>query len=221
MAVTAPLTSRASQPRHITARDKWLAAPRQREDWNREWLLNDILAARTLEGTSRKNIVYMLGEPGYTAVLYPGGDQIDEYRLSAENQRVYRIDYNNQRYVFSEGIEKGGCWCPQCKDTDPTVSVDKLRQTGLLRTNFSGDSFSIQELNAMLGVPGVTANEWMRVGGQMWLDYTYTWRVEGLPNTYFTAHGHAPTRHGTDPEPHGLAIVSWSLVTFEAGCLAK
>lgn len=213
----------ASEPAKKVPPDiSWRAAVGMGSGWNREQFLAPILDGRHLEGTPRYKVLSLFGNPGYTAVNYPGTTRIDEYRLSAKNDRVFRIDYDHEGNVQYYSVEDGPCDCPICRTDAPAVSLETIQHAGLLRQReFNDGSLTIKKLEKQLGKAGSLDSDQSTVGGMVWFTFSDTWRVADRQDHYFVADGHVPWSTLNIEKPKDSSVLSWSVVTYAPGCLAK
>ena len=212
----------------------WKIAPSMGGYWNREQHLATIFAKRRLEGMSRRDVLKLLGQPGYSAIIYPGNTRIDEYRLSAKNDLSYRIDYEPDSKYIDDGkahgdyIESSACSCPACAADAPAVPLATLRKTGLLSLKNDATipaDLRIATLEKQLGGGKVESSRGI-AGGMVWFNYSETWRVnhidaDGSTNQFFIADGHVPWRDAPNDEISGQPIGGWSVVTFAPECLPR
>lgn len=226
------LTCLGSQPRkNVPPEILWKIAPGMGDYWNREQHLPAIFAKRRLEDMSRRDVLRLLGQPGYSAVIYPGNTRIDIYRLSAKNDRSYRIDYEPDSKYVDDGkahgnvIESGPCSCPTCATDAPSVLMETVHKTGLL--NLENDAtvppnLKMSTLETQLGSGRIRSSRNM-AGGMVWFNYSETWRIEkdGSPSQYFLADGHVPWRDAPNDDISGQHVGGWSVITFSPNCLTK
>lgn len=216
----------ASEPmKKVPPRVLWRATVGMGNNWNREQDIAPILNGRQIEGMSRAAVLNLFGDPGYSAVNYPGSSRIDEYRLSAKNNRVFRIDYGRDGVAESGWVEEGACNCPICEADSPAVSIETIRRAGLLKDRgFIDGSLTVRKLEQQLGAPGSWDSGTHTAGGQVWLSYSDTWRITGQPSQsdqYLIADGHTPFRGFQPGKEKDLGVDSWAVVTFIPNCLPQ
>jgi hypothetical protein len=76
-------------------------------------------------------------------------------------------------------------------------------------------------LEKLLGRPGQLYLSHDRTGGQMWLNYSETWRVSGAAHQFLIATGHSPARDAPMDAIADKPAYSWALVSIAPDCLAK
>ena len=108
--------------------------------------------------------------------------------------------------------------------TAPEVLPASIQQSGLLGQNSAGQGsnrLTEVQVEKLFGSHGAWVESRNTVGGQVWLDYSETWRIAGKPNEFFLADGHIPFRQiELDPD-HDKPFLSWSVITFAQDCLPK
>jgi hypothetical protein len=227
VAIVCALAVLASEPlKKVPPGISWRAAVGMGSGWNREQFIGPILNGRPIEGMPRTRVLELFGNPGYSSTDYPGTTRIDQYRLSAKNDRTFRIDYDREGKVTGDSIEDGPCDCPICRADSPSVSIETIRKAGLLQQReFIDGSLTVGKLEAQLGQPGSWSAGNSTAGQQVWFGFSDTWRITGgqaTPDEYFIADGHTPflnyRRLGSEKR---LAVDSWAVVTFAPGCLTK
>jgi hypothetical protein len=203
-------------------RAAWLQAPKtQAANWDREPLLDKLVAGIDLNGYSRARVLSIFGKPGYSSDLLPEHTKIEEYRLSAANNKAFRIDYDAGSKVTSYSVEASGCECPLCADDAPELPAAVLHNSRLMRASTSPGSFTMAALEKMLGRPGKVDLAHNTVGGQVWLDYSETWRLEGQPHQFLIVDGHTPFRDAPTDEFRDKSALSWATVVYAPACLAN
>jgi hypothetical protein len=226
--------SARQQQKNIPPEMRWRIAVGLGPTWDREQYLTAIFSKRKLEGMSRTEVLKLLGQPGYSAIVYPGNTRIDEYRLSAKNDRSYRIDYElDSKNIYDDRahgdyIESSACSCPACATDAPAVPIATLQKTGLL--NLKRDAtvpanLRMSTLEKQLGRGKVQSSRDV-TGGMVWFNYSETWRVnhndaDGSPNQFFIADGHVPWRDAPNDEISGQPTGGWSVVSFAPECLPQ
>jgi hypothetical protein len=217
------LACKATQHDTASAREAWLRAPNSHSwFWNREPQLDRIFADVKLEGMTRTQVLNLLGQPGYSQVTYPGVTRFDEYRLSAKNNQNFRIDYDYDGKVTENMIESSPCSCRLCTADVPAVPSAVLQKTGLLsgkRDDTVPPSLTMAVLDKKLGHTGKIDSSRNVVGGQVWFNYSETWRIDGSPNQFLIADGHVTWRDAPTDEVAGKPVGAWALITFAPECL--
>jgi hypothetical protein len=204
----------------------WRTANGVGNTWNREQFIEPILNGKQIEGMTRAKMIQLFGDPGYTAVNYPGSSRIDEYRLSARNNRIFRVDYGRDGIAVHGWVEDGACDCPICKADAPTVAAETLNRTTLLKQEFVDSELTIARLEKQLGASGSWNSGSSTAGGQVWLGYSDTWRLtsgssQAQPNRFFIADGHTPMRDFQFGKEKELQVGSWAIVTWIPGCMPE
>ena len=74
-------------------------------------------------------------------------------------------------------------------------------------------------LDKKLGHTGKIDSSRNVVGGQVWFNYSETWRVEGSPNQFLIADGHVTWRSAPTDEVADKPVGAWALITFAPECL--
>jgi hypothetical protein len=203
-------------------RTAWLFAPKSQEaKWNRQPLLDRLLAGLDLVGKPRANVMSLLGRPGYSAKLYPQRSEIDMYRLSAANDQSFRLDYDAGNVVTADMIDRSPCSCDFCTAEAPVLSAVAMTKSGLTRPSFGQDGLTMSAFESMLGERGKLRLSRDVAGGQMWLNYIEFWRVEGAPHQFLIVSGHTPSRDAPTNDVGGKRVESWALISFAPDCLAK
>jgi hypothetical protein len=216
------LACQAASSGNLSLHDAWLGAPKiQGSHWNREPQLDRMVAGVELTGMPRAKVLDLFGQPGYSAENYPGPSRIDEYRLSARNDKTFRIDYNAEGHVTEDSVESSPCNCPLCTTKAPPLSVAVLRKKGLLRDEPPSENITVAAFEKKLGGQGQLDLSHNVVGGQVWLNYSETWRISDTPNQFLIADGHVPARTAPTDEISDKLIESWALVAFAPECLAQ
>ena len=214
------VTCGAASPDNPALRAEWLQAPKtQAANWDREPLLDKLVAGSNLNGYSRARVLGIFGQPGYSADLISDQGRMDEYRLSAANDKAFRIDYDADNKVTSYMVEASGCQCPLCAADAPVLSEAVLKNSSLMRASTSPGSFTMAELEKILGRAGKVDLAHNTVGGQVWLDYSETWHLEGQPHQFLIVDGHTPARDAPMDEFRDKTALSWATVNFAPECL--
>jgi hypothetical protein len=206
------------------SRKNWMDAPHSGGPrWNRQKLLQDIMKDVKIYGLTRSDILKMLGAPGFASEDFPGNVRIDEWRLSAENTSVFRVDYDSDARVTDSVVDGESCACPACSVAASAISEIDLKRTGLLDLTKASEfnSLTVSELDRKLGKPGSVEISQSTAGGQVWQNYSDTWRLKDLANGFFIADGHQPFRDSLESGVGNRRIESWSLVTYAPDCLAQ
>jgi hypothetical protein len=209
----------------LSPRDAWLQAPKsQGAHWNREPQLDRIVAGIKLEGMTRAKVLSLLGQPGYSQHDYPGPTRVDGYRLSAKNDKTFRVDYDREDKVTGDMIDSGPCNCPFCTTSAPVLPAAVLNKSGLMdarRYEYVPSDLTVAVFEKKLGGPGQRDSSLNTVGGQVWLGYSDTWRISGSPNQFLIADGHVPARTAPAGEISDKPVESWAVVSFAPECLAE
>lgn len=216
------LACQAASSGNPSLHDAWFGAPKtQGSHWNREPQLDRMVAGVELTGMPRAKVLDLFGQPGYSVENYPGHSRIDEYRLSAGNDKNFRIDYNAEGNVTGDFIESSPCNCPLCTTKAPLLSAAVLKKNGLLQDQPPSQNLTVTAFEKKLGSQGQLDLSHNVVGGQMWLNYSETWRISDTPNQFLIADGHVPARTAPTNEIGDKLIESWALVSFAPECLAQ
>jgi len=217
------LACKEPQSDAASAREAWLRAPSLHGlFWNREPQLDHMVAGVKLEGMTRAEMLSLFGEPGYSQVTYPGATRFDQYRLSAKNSQNFRIDYDYDGKVRENMIESSPCTCRLCAADAPAVSNAVLQKSGLLggkRDDTVPLSLIMAKLDKKLGHAGKIDSSRNVMGGQVWFDYSETWRIDGSPNQFLIADGHVPWRDAPTDRVDDKPVESWAAITFAPECL--
>jgi len=217
------LACNATQRDTTSAREAWLETSKSHSPfWNREPQLDRIVAGVKLEAMTRAQALSLFGQPGYSQVTYPGATRFDEYRLSAKNNRNFRIDYDYDGNVREDMIESSPCSCRLCTANVPSVPYAALQKGGLVsgrRDDTVSPSLTMAVLNIKLGHAGKIDSSRNVMGGQVWFNYSETWLIEGSPNQFLIADGHVPWRDAPTDEVADKPVESWALITFAPECL--
>ncbi|MGP0094797.1 MAG: hypothetical protein ACLPKB_33315 [Xanthobacteraceae bacterium] len=194
--------------------------------WSREGLLHQFAAKTELVGLERARVTALLGPPGKTFELfYPASGPVgssDIYRLSARNDRSFRIDYGVDGKVTKDFVDTAPCECRGCAELPTTP--DRVMPIEVLNKFLADDrkqaartELTVAALEAALGRPGRHATATVTVG-QVWVDFVDAWRIAGENARFFFADGHAPL---TSWKSFDDAIVtSYAVVTMRPQCLA-
>lgn len=223
LAVFSALAIIASEPlKKVPPGMSWRAAVGMGDGWNREQFIDPILNGSRIEGMPRNKVLNLFGNPGYSAVNYPGTTRIDQYRLSAKNDRVFRIEYDREGNVEYDSVEDRPCDCPICRADAPAASLETIQHAGLLQQReFNDGSFTISKLEKQLGKAGSWNSDQSSVGGMVWFTFSDTWRIADRQDHYFIADGHVPWRSLNIEKAKDSRVGSWAVVTYAPGCLAK
>jgi hypothetical protein len=196
--------------------------------WSREALLNRMLADTRVEDLDRQQVLALLGPPGYASESYfPGqglSGRVDAYRLSAKNDRSFRVNYQASGKVARGGIEPGPCACPRCGDLagNTDIILQDAIVTDLLTSKLVSDQLSstkIAELEELVDHPGKRAVQHATAGGQAWVDYYVIWRIAGGGGDHFLiGSGHVQSRDWRSFED--AKVETYDLVTVNAECQA-
>jgi hypothetical protein len=214
--------SRGASQDNLSPRDAWLQAPKLHgAHWDREAALKRLLSGAKLEGMSRTQALSLLGAPGYSAKIYPGGERTDEYRLSAANEKSFRIDYNAKGSLTGEFIEDSPCECPLCHADVPAISAAMVEKGGLPRGEFLTETITMATVEKKLGSKGEIHLVDSQAGGQMWLNYSETWRISDAPGRFLIVDGHVPLRSAPTRKIGDQPLGSWAMVSYTLECLAQ
>ena len=220
--LTIVLIWRAAGQDDAPLRYAWLQAPNaQGAKWDRTALLKRMVAGRDMVGTPRAKVLDMFGPPGYSEESYPGGSKMDFYRLSAANEEKLRLDYDPGNVVTSYLIDAIPCSCDSCATSAPLLTAEALNKGGLIRTTRLEKTLTMSEFEKLVGRAGKLSRSRNTAGGQVWLNYTETWRVGAAPYRFLMVDGHVPSRSAPTQEVGDKPVLSWALVSFAPGCLAK
>jgi hypothetical protein len=213
---------RASEPLRTTLPLMWRKAPQfLGANWDRTHLLEPLQKDKKLEDMTRAEVRSLLGTPGYSAVLYPGAESYDEYRLSARNDHVLRIVYRLDGTVESKGIDAGACACLQCDAAKSSFPRWLLQNRRLLSKEPTQSEFTVARFEKMLGSQGQRSVSRDVVGEQAWLNYSDTWRLFGEPNGFFMADGQVPVTSDATEQIDDEPVDSWALITYQRDCLPR
>lgn len=216
------LGCRAGRPDDASLRKAWLHAPdSQGAKWNRMALVKQMVASAGMVGTPRANVLEMFGPPGYTAEIYPGGRRMDFYRLSMANLESLRFDYESGNAVTRYWVQGSACNCDLCNAEAPPLTTAALSESGLIRTAPQEKTLTMSEFEKLVGNAGEPSLSHQTAGGQVWLNYTETWRVGAAPYRFLLVDGHVPLSSAPTQEVGDKPVLSWALISFAPGCLAK
>jgi hypothetical protein len=219
--LTSVLVCCAADPDDASLRQAWLQAPHsQGAKWDRTALLKRMVAGRDMVGTPRAKVLEMFGPPGYSAQTYPGSSRMEFYRLSTANEEKLRLDYDGNT-VTSYLIDAIPCSCDSCAGAAPLLTEEALSKSGLIRATRLEKTLTMQEFEKLVGRPGELRRASSTAGGQAWLNYTEIWRVGAEPHRFLMVDGHVPLRSAPTQAVGDKPVLSWALVSFSPGCLAK
>jgi hypothetical protein len=220
--LTTVLICRAADPEDASLRQAWLQASNsQGATWDRTALLKRMVAGRDMVGTPRAKVLDMFGSPGYSEESYPGGSKMDFYRLSAANEGKLRLDYDSGNVVTSYLIDAIPCSCDSCAASAPLLTTEALNKSGLIRATRQEKTLTMSEFEKLAGRAGKLSRSRSTAGGRAWLNYTETWRVGAAPYQFLMVDGHVPSSSAPTQEVGDKPVLSWALVSFAPGCLAK
>jgi hypothetical protein len=196
--------------------------------WSREVLLGTMLKATRVEALDRQQMLAMLGPPGFASESYYPGQglvaRIDHYRLSAKNNRSYRVDYDPSGKVLNNAIEGSPCACPLCRglfdNTD--IIVEDAAVTDLLTDKIVSDdhrNILVTELEQLVGHAGKRSSASSTVGGQVWRNYQVTWRISGGGGEHFLVGSGRVAEHAWQSY-EDARVESYELITLTAECEA-
>ena len=208
-----------------SARETWLApVDPTLPTWSREALLHEVLGQTKL--ATRDQAIALLGPPDLTRAYYDPGsgltDRIDEYRLSAANTKVFRLDSRADGLLSDPTIDYQGCVCPSCREatqaagpvlTDTTVS----RYLATLKDDPS-QPMPLGAIEHAVGRPGFRIPMRVTVGGQDLASIEVAWRLAGDAHRFFIVWGHSPFRN--HPKNEDMPITYFTQVTISNLCLA-
>ena len=220
--LTSVLVCRAADPEDASLRNEWLQAPiSQGAKWNRTALLERIVTGVDMVRTPARGVLEMFGPPGYSAAIYPGDSRMDFYRLSAANDESLRFDYESGNVVTRYSVEASGCSCQSCNARAALYrgSFERKRITSL--TAPREKTLTMTEFEKLVGRAGDRTRFRQNAGGQVWLNYTETWRVSPPPFRFLVLDGHVPLRSAPTEDVGDKPVLSWALISFAPGCLAK
>ena len=223
ISISALALAAASQKTTEDPTQAWLGAPQtQGAHWDREAQLKPLIQGKHLEGMSRSGVLGLIGQPGFSSEDFPGDTRLDLYRISAANKQSLRIDYDKGSKVVSDEIDQGPCDCSQCRQEMPSVSRAALAKSGLLeiKQDFVSSTPTIGQIENMLG-KGKLNQVQSTAGGQVWMNFSETWRVEGATQQFFLADGHDPLTKVFGQPIQERQFLSWSLISYAPDCLAR
>ena len=146
---------------------------------------------------------------------------MDFYRLSAANNESLRFDYESGNAVTRYSVEASGCGCEACNAGAPLLTSAALNKSGLTRTAPREKTLTMSEFEKLAGRAGELSRSRQTAGGQVWLNYTETWRVDPAPYRFLIVDGHVPSRSAPTQEIGDKPVQSWALISWAPGCLAK
>jgi hypothetical protein len=99
----------------------WRQAPNSYSPfWSRKGLLEQLAAKTMFLGLERERVIALLGSPGKAVKFYyPASGAVgsaDIYRLSASNDRSFRIDYDIDGKVARDVVDTSPCECRGCAE---------------------------------------------------------------------------------------------------------
>lgn len=205
--------------------DAWMqTADAASNTWSREALLSQILG-RSRVGT-RDEMIGVLGPPNDTLELYHTGygliDRFDTYRLSAKNDRSYRLTYRPTGELDSQRIESLPCGCPKCDNAGKLASAAISAQTAddfLAALNDKPASPEmLSEAEQTLGRTGVKQTDLgVQMGGHVWANFEVIWPIADHGHRFLIASGSLPMNsYSADTD---LPITDYSLETVSDECL--
>lgn len=186
-------------------------------------MLKPLATEHDLKGMTRREVIALLGEPGYADESYFDGHldyRIDLYGLSAKNDKSLRVDYDRGDKVTAYDVEGPPCACPDCADVGPDkiVPMETLSRAVLTKhRETSNEEITIAQLEARLGRPGQRSSMMNQVGGQVWVNYEDIWRIANSDHRFFLASGHAPRTQWKSFEDAGM--LSYSVISLTLECL--
>lgn len=195
--------------------------------WSREGLLDQFAAKTELVGLERARVTALLGPPGKSFELfYPASGPVgvtDIYRLSARNDRSFRIDYGVDGKVIKDFVDATPCECRGCAElpTTPDLVMPIEALNNFLaedRTQGARTQLTVAGLEAALGRPGRRATATV-TRGQVWVEFVDAWRIAGENDRFFFADGHEPLRSWKSFED--AIVMSYAVVTMRPQCLAR
>ncbi len=110
-----------------------------------------------------------------------------------------------------------------CRADAPAATMAAVQESGLLA---KGDGYvpaglTMGGIEKKLGVSGKIHTSRPVMGGQVWFNYTETWRIGDQPGQWFLADGHVTWRNAPDDSVGNQPVQSWAIVTFAPDCLAQ
>jgi hypothetical protein len=194
-------------------------------NWSREAMIQHFELTQALKGAPRARLLALLGPPGYSSEQFGLGSALhvrfDIYRLSAQIDRSYVLNYDAQDKLVRGVIDGTACACPLCSEAAPNSSAahlrERLREAGRAE---SGQGLSVLEFEALMGGPGMHATSTDMAGGQRWTHYSDVWRISAKPPQFLLAEGARPTRDWDDAAFGEARLFSYTLVTVMPHCLA-
>ena len=208
----------------------WRNAPNQDpQDWSRESLLAGLPSLEQMQQQARATIIARLGMPGISYELYTPGmgrqARLDIYRLSAKNDRVFRIDYDAKDRLKSDEVESSSCGCPLCSqvpaDTNAIVAMRVLARTALMGSGPYPAVTTRRQVEVLLGHAGQPHSVIEQIGGQAWVDYSDIWRIAGAGERFFIASGYVTVRDRETREDAELPITSYAIATVGPDCPSR
>ena len=177
----------------------------------------------------RATIIAHLGTPGISYELYAPGKgrqrRLDLYRLSAKNDRVYRVIYDAEDRVDREDVDTGPCRCALCSQASPdehaAVTMEVLARVVLV-PNPGTSSFTTKgRVDGLVVQPGRPYATTDQAGGQAWSNYGEVWRIAGTASRFFIASGSVPVRDRETRPDAELPIHSYTIVTAGPECSSQ
>lgn len=194
----------------------WSKAVKSGADWSRVELAREFYKEFKPVGMDRKRVLELLGEPTLSTENSPQTKErthLDHYILSAKNKESFRIDYDANNKVTSAVFE-GPCqtwiYCPT-GSVVKTETLNKLISSGQVNG-------TIKQIEAVLGKAHMQSLTKNPVGGQVWANYTFVWRLSPDGRKAFGVYGHKPFREYAKDRTVTETNMSSFIQTMSADC---
>ena len=208
----------------------WRDAPsRDPRNWSREPLLAGLPGLAQMQTQDRAAIIARLGMPGNSDELYTPGmgrqSRLDIYRLSARNDRVFRIDYDAKDRLKSDAVEASACGCPLCSEVPAkagaTLAMDTLAHSVLTGSGDVATPATKSQVERLLGHGGHSYAAIHQAGGQAWAGYGEVWRIAGPGERFFIASGDVTARDRAARPDAQLPITGYAIITVGPDCPSR
>ncbi len=194
----------------------WSTAVKPGTDWSRVELAREFYKDFKPIGMDRKRVLELLGEPTLSTESNPQSKDrtyLDHYILSAKNKESFRIDYGSNNKVTSAVFE-GPCqtwiYCPT-GSVVKTETLNKLFSSGQVNG-------SVKQIEAVLGKAHMQSLTKNQVGGQVWANYTFVWRLSPDGRKAFGVYGHKPFREYAQDRTVTETNMSSFIQTMSSDC---
>lgn len=194
----------------------WSKAVKPGTDWSRVELAREFYKQFKPVGMDRKRVLELLGEPTLSTENSPQSKNrtyLDQYILSAKNKESFRFDYDSNNKVTSAVFE-GPCqtwiYCPS-GSVVKTETLNKLLSSGQVNG-------TIKQIEAVLGKAHMQSLTKNPVGGQVWANYTFVWRLSPDGRKAFGVYGHKPYRDYAQDRAITETNMSSFVQTMSADC---